>query len=236
MIVKFGLLGGFLLTVVVIVHATPAAGPQDTTRTNPVANAQNYPAHWWTPVPTEGAPAWEIFPQETGPGEVILSKRNELGLLSNFAATPFVFGGKKYASIEGFWQMMLYPEEKDDPRATFPGLHWMFTREQVAQLTSFEAKKAGTLAEENMKEMGISWVTFEGERIEYKPTSRGKHYQLIVAATWEKVRQNPEVMKILLATGDLVLKPDHHQEPGAPAAWNYCQILTEIRSKLKEKK
>src|SRR5689334_21616147 len=29
----------------------------------------NYPAHWWTPVPKEGAPGWEILPQEAGPGE-----------------------------------------------------------------------------------------------------------------------------------------------------------------------
>lgn len=57
---------------------------------------------WWTPVPTNGAPAWEIFPQEAKPGEVILSKRNELGLLSNFAPTPFTFRGKRYASLEGF--------------------------------------------------------------------------------------------------------------------------------------
>ena len=28
-----------------------------------------YPAHWWTPVPKEGAPSWEILPQEAGPGE-----------------------------------------------------------------------------------------------------------------------------------------------------------------------
>ena len=50
-----------------------------------------YPAYWWTPVATNGAPSWEILPQEARPGEVILSKRNELGLLSNFAATPFAF-------------------------------------------------------------------------------------------------------------------------------------------------
>src|SRR5262249_55044696 len=59
-----------------------------------LAARTNYPAHWWTPVPTNGAPAWEILPQAAGPGEVILSKRNELGLLSNFAATPFTFRGK----------------------------------------------------------------------------------------------------------------------------------------------
>lgn len=71
-----------------------------------------YPAHWWAPVSKEGAPDWEILPQEAGPGEVILSKRHELGLLSNFAPTPFVFRGRRYASIEGFWQMMLTPRTR----------------------------------------------------------------------------------------------------------------------------
>jgi predicted NAD-dependent protein-ADP-ribosyltransferase YbiA (DUF1768 family) len=48
------------------------------------------------------------------------------------------------------------------------------------------------------------------------------------------VRQNPEVRRVLLATGDLVLKPDHHQEPNAPAAWRYYQILMEIRAELQQ--
>jgi predicted NAD-dependent protein-ADP-ribosyltransferase YbiA (DUF1768 family) len=61
---------------------------------------------------------------------VILSKRNELGLLSNFAATPFVFRGRRYASLEGFWQMMLYPEGPNDSRAKFSGLEWKHTRDR----------------------------------------------------------------------------------------------------------
>ena len=65
-------------------------------------------------------PTWEILPQAAGPGEVIVSKRHELGLLSNFAPTPFTFRGQRYASLEGFWQMMLYPDGPDDPRATVP--------------------------------------------------------------------------------------------------------------------
>ena len=192
----------------------------------------SYPTNWWTPVPTEGAPAWEILPQEAKPGEVILSKRNELGLLSNFAATPFEFHGKRYASLEGFWQTMKYPEGTNDPRATFPGLQWAYTRDQVAQLSSFEAKRAGTLAEQNMKTMGITWVSFEGNRFEYKPKQPGEHYRLIVEATKEKLRQNPEVKKVLLATGNLILMPDHHQEPDAPAAWRYFDILMQIRTEL----
>lgn len=191
-----------------------------------------YPAEWWTPVPTNGAPAWEIFPQQAGPGEVILSKRNELGLLSNFAPTPFTFHGRRYASLEGFWQMMKYPESPDDPRATFPGLEWKFTRAQVAQLTAFEAKHAGDLASSNMAKMHINWVIFEGRRMEYRPAVPGEHYQLIVGATREKVRQNPEVKRVLLATGHLILKPDHVQETNAPAAWRYYDILMQIRAEL----
>jgi hypothetical protein len=201
-----------------------------------VSRDSRYPAHWWAPVAKEGAPAWEIMPQEAGPGEVILSKRHELGLLSNFAATPFTFRGRRYASLEGFWQMMKYPESAHDPRAKFPGLEWKYTRAQVSQMTSFEAKSAGTLAEQNMKKMGITWLTFEGKRFEYRPVTPGKHYQLILAATREKVRQNPEVKKVLLATGDLILKPDHHQEPNPPAAWRYYEILMGIRSELRRNK
>jgi hypothetical protein len=199
-----------------------------------IARDPKYPAQWWTSVPTNGAPSWEILPQEAGPGEVILSKRNELGLLSNFAATPFEFHGKPYASLEGFWQMMKYPGSTNDLRATFPGLEWKLTREQVAQLTGFDAKHAGSAADANMKKMSITWVTFEGKRIEPRSTTSDEFYKLIVEATREKVRQNPEVEKVLLATGDLVLKPDHHQEPDAVPAWRYYEILTKIRTELQK--
>ena len=190
-----------------------------------------YPSDWWKPVPREQAASWEILPQEAGAGEVILSKRNELGLLSNFAPTPFEFRGKRYASLEGFWQAMKYPEDADDPRSK---AEWKFTREQVAGLSGFEAKQAGDLGSANMKKLGITWVSFEGKRFEYRPKQPGEQYRLIVEATRAKVEQNPEVKRVLLATGDLVLKPDHRQEPDAPAAWRYYEILTAIRSELQK--
>lgn len=194
-----------------------------------------YPAKWWTPVPKEGAPDWEILPQEAGQGEVILSKRQtDLGLLSNFAATPFEFHGKKYASLEGFWQMMKYPEGPEDPRAKFAGLKWEHTRDEVAGMTAFDAKHAGDLASDNMKKMGIDWVTFEGKQMPYRPAEPGEHYKLIVAATWEKVKQNPNVKAVLLSTGNLKLMPDHYQEPDAAAAWKYYDILTDIRTQLQK--
>jgi hypothetical protein len=227
------------LLLAIVVFGIVSAGCHSTSpeASSHKATAQSsYPAHWWAEVPKAGVPSWEILPQEAGPGEVILSKRNELGLHSNLAATPFTFHGKRYASLEGFWQMMKFPAGANDPRAKFPGLQWPYTREQVAQMTGFEAKHAGTVAEQNMEKMGITWVTFKGKRMEYRPAQPSEHYRLIMAATWEKVRQNPEVKKVLLATGDLILKPDHHQEPNAPAAWRYYEILTWIRSELQKGK
>jgi predicted NAD-dependent protein-ADP-ribosyltransferase YbiA (DUF1768 family) len=193
----------------------------------------NYPAAWWKTVPREQAAAWEILPQDAGAGEVILSKRNELGLLSNFAATPFKFHGKKYASLEGFWQAMKYPEDADDPRAK---AEWKYTREQVAQLTGFDAKRAGDVGSDNMKKLGIDWVSFEGKRFEYRPKIPGEQYRLIVEATRAKVEQNPEVKRVLLTTDALVLKPDHRQEADAVAAWRYYDILMLIRTELQKPK
>lgn len=199
------------------------------------ANDSQYPAHWFQPVSKEGAPAWEILPQEAKPGEVILSKRHELGVLSNFAATPFTLDGKRYASVEGFWQMMLFPEDKDDARAKDPKVAYPHTRDEVAQMTAFKAKTAGSVAEENMKKLGIDWVSFEGKHFAYRSKERGEHYRLILKAMRAKLEQNPEVKKVLLSTGNLVLKPDHHQEVGAPDEWKYNEIWMQFRDELRKK-
>jgi len=202
----------------------------------PLLLAALYPTHWWTPIIDPQKPAWEILPQAAKPGqEVILSKRNELGILSNFAATPFVFQGKRYASIEGFWQMMLYPEGPGDPRAKAPGLVWRHSRQEVAAMTAFEAKDAGTAAEENMRKMGIAWVTFEGKRFAYRSKKKGMHYRLILQAMRAKLEQNMSVRQTLLSTGDLILLPDHVEEPDPPAEWLYFKIWMDFRSKLQSK-
>ncbi len=229
--------GPFILSVALALlaadaRAVPKAAPSVE---DLLAARASYPAHWWAAAPQEGASDWEVLPQAAGPGEVIVSKRNELGLLSNFAPTPFTFRDRRYASLEGFWQMMLYPEGPGDPRARFPGLEWAHTREQVAQMTAFEAKRAGEQAERNMERMGIGWVTFEGRRFAYRPERPGRHCRLVVAAMREKVWQNPEVKRVLLATGGLTLKPDHRQEADAPDAWRYCEILMRIRAELRQR-
>jgi hypothetical protein len=198
----------------------------------PAKMPAQYPAHWWTPIVDVHKPDWEILPQNAKPGEVILSKRNELGILSNFAATPFTLRGKRYASVEGFWQMMLYPEGSHDFRSLATGIHWPHSRNQVAQMTAFEAKEAGTVAEENMRKMGIDWVTFAGHRFLYRSMSKGEHYQLIKEAMRAKLDQNPKVLQILLSTGNLKLMADHIQEPEAPPEWFYNNIWMDIRAEI----
>lgn len=194
-----------------------------------IALAQPYPEEWFRPVPRELAHSWEILPQDAAPGEVILSKRNELGILSNFAATPFIYRNENYASIEGFWQMMKYPEGPRDPRASKA---YPFTRAQVAAMTAFEAKDAGSIGSKFMKELGINWVTFQGKKIQYCSVERGEHYRLIKEAMREKLLQNSEVKRILLATGNLILKPDHHNEGCQAPEWKYYELWMELRAEL----
>lgn len=191
-----------------------------------------YPELWWKPVDQTNAPSWEILPQAAAPGkEVILSKRNELGVLSNFAATPFYYNQKRYASVEGFWQMMKYPdpEIKKDPRSKLP---YPFTREQVANMTSFEAKSAGDQASLLMRENDLDWVSFEGEKMTYCSLKPGKHFTLIKEAMIKKLRYNDEVRRVLLATGNLKLKPDHRAGACQAPEWKYFELWMKIRQDL----
>jgi predicted NAD-dependent protein-ADP-ribosyltransferase YbiA (DUF1768 family) len=190
-----------------------------------------YPSHWWEPVPDGDLQWWEISPDAAGENEVVLSKRNELGILSNFADTPFEYRGKRYRTVEGLWQSLLYPESTEDPR--FDSAEWPHKREEVEQMLGFPAKEAGEFGDEVMKTMNIDWVTFEGRQMHYWTSEKGPHYELIREVMTAKIDQNPKVREILLSTGDLVLLPDHLTTPEDPPAWRYYQIWTEIRESLK---
>ncbi|MDC1175007.1 NADAR family protein [Bacteriovoracaceae bacterium] len=199
--------------------------------------SHQYPKHWYKPV--EGKVKWwEITPDHAKEGEVILSKRNELGILSNFSHTPFRYDGKKYESIEGAWQAMKFPEDSadsSDPRNS-KKLKWGHKRSEVEKMIAFKAKDAGKIGSKNMKKLKINWVTYKGKRMTYRTSKKGEHYKVIRAMMVEKVKQNPEVRKILLATGDLKLLPDHKVSPSSPPAWKYYDIYTEFRELLKSGK
>jgi hypothetical protein len=53
---------------------------------------------------------------------------------------------------------------------------------------------------------------------------------------WAKVQQNPEVKKVLLSTGNLILKPDHHGEINPPPEWLYNELWMQIRTTLTKEK
>ena len=191
----------------------------------------NYPAHWWTSIDDAKAPSWEVLPQSGENGKtVILSKRNELGILSNFAPTPFVYEKKKYASMEGAWQSMKYPENKNDRRYGRDSLP--YSRGEVEKMSSFEAKRAGSLASKLMKKHQINFVTYKGKKMKYRSQAKGEHYDLIVRMMKEKLKQNPKVQLILKSTGKLILLPDHHTKKDSPPAWKYHQIWMELRERL----
>jgi hypothetical protein len=201
-------------------------------RSSNTGDTPRWPAHWWEPVSPEGAPAWEILPQEASPPEVILSKRNELGLLSNFSITPFHLDGIRYWSVEGFWQMMLFPESEDDERAILArkrGLDWKYRREDVAKMWGFEAKRAGEYAESLMRKLDIDWCTYLGVRARYRSKEPGLHYQWILSAMRAKLDENPAVSGVLKSTRGLALRPDHRPEPDAPPEWWYFRIWEQLR-------
>ena len=194
-----------------------------------------YPDHWWKPVTDDKVPSWEILPQAASrdKNEVIISKRNELGIMSNFAATPFTMLKTNYASIEGLWQSMKQPENEKDLRMKV-SKEWPHKREDVEKLTAFEALKAGKAAEAIMKANGITWVSFRGHKLEYKGKHADAYYEIIEAATRAKIDQNPDVRKVLLDTGTLILRPDHHEDKDGTKAWKYYEIYMNLRTELQK--
>lgn len=217
-----------LLTI--IIFSISSCANLSSQKTN---NSHSFPEKWWNAINDPNTPGWEILPQEAVPGtSVILSKRNELGILSNFANTPFIYNDKKYQAIEGLWQSMKYPEGKNDVRAKKKGVSWKFTRDEVEGMIGFEAKRAGSLASKNMKKMGINWVTYKGKKMTYRTYKKSSHYQLIKKVMRAKLEQNPSVKNVLLATKDLILLPDHKTKDNTPPAWKYNVIWMELRAEM----
>lgn len=199
------------------------------------AFAGNYPAHWWQKVPdNQRQGSWEILPHECNKGELVLSKRNELGVFSNLGHSPFVLDGVRYESVEGLWQGMKYPEVEDrnDIRNTFNT--YPYTREEVYLMHGFASKKAGDTANAVNKKNGIDWVSYQGVKFNYKDMASGSdlHYQIIYSAILAKVEQNQHIKDLLLKTKGLILKPDHKQGSNKPKSYFYHQILMDIRDSL----
>lgn len=195
------------------------------------ALAQSYPREWFKEVPRSEAESWEILPQDALPGEVILSKRTELGIFSNFAPTPIVLEGIAFASIEGLWQSLKYPDPavKEDPRLDMEG--WNYTRAEVASMTASEAKRAGNEANKIYARYRFKKVSWREHFFDYKDFSTGSdfHHQLIKSALRAKLNQTEGLWDLLLKTGCLKLRPDHKISSNDPPAYHHYLIFMELR-------
>lgn len=193
-----------------------------------------FPDIWWHEVSRDQLADWEIPPQaaDRTKSEVVLSKRNELGQFSNLQAAQFYLDGDLYASVEGLWQSLKYPENNHDERLKDSSVLWPYTREQVMKLTGFEAKKAGDAASSNMKKLKIKWVTYKGKKINYSDKDIAQHYELIVRACRAKLDSNPHLVDLLRRTKDLKFMSDHRQKPDSPPAYRYHEIYMRLRDEL----
>ncbi len=196
--------------------------------------SDGFPDIWWQVVPDDQVKGWEIPPHAARRdlGEVVLSKRNELGQFSNLSATPFVLDGIKYASVEGLWQGMKYPESANDERNK-PEVTWPYTREQVYAMAGFEAKKAGDIANANMRLLGIKYITYKGEKVFYNAEGKQRHYEIILDASRAKTMQSESLKKLLLSTGNLKFLPDHKQQDNPNPAYLYHEIFMKVRDEVK---
>lgn len=197
-----------------------------------IAMSANYPHEWWVEIPRSEAASWEILPQDAKPGEVILSKRTELGIFSNFGSTPFVLEGKTFASVEGLWQSLKYPdpEIQDDPRSQIA--EWPFTRKEVEAMVGSRAKNAGNLANKIYAKYALKEVSWGEQFFDYVDHSTGSafHYELIKSALLAKLDQNLELWDLLLKTECLTLKPDHKMGENDPPSYRYFEIYMRLRS------
>jgi len=135
-------------------------------------------------------------------------------LLSNFAATPFTLFGKQFASVEGFWQDLKFPEPEGSPE-----------QEHVFKMMGYQVKKAGKKAPKR------STFTWRGKV--YRVGSP-EHQKLMYQALWAKFTQDRKAREALLATKGMVLAHvmprDSVTIPGAI----FAGMLMDIREKLIE--
>lgn len=139
-------------------------------------------------------------------------------LLSNFAPIPFHLHGYRFASVEGFYQSMLYDDDGD--------------RARIATLSGTEAKSWGARAG---KDSGDRVRTWGGQVVPF----RGPEFQEeIRTALRAKVEQNPQVGQALLATEHLVLTHYYVRfgRPIIPAGETglMTTCLTTLRRQLEE--
>jgi predicted NAD-dependent protein-ADP-ribosyltransferase YbiA (DUF1768 family) len=135
-----------------------------------------------------------------------------LRLISNFAHAPFILDGISYASVEGFWQGLKFPDGAD--------------RRRLASLHGSEAKDAGFYAPP------ADEILYQGRTIR---VGTFDHWELMELACSAKFEQNEPHRRALLDTGTRPLvhqmKRDSRTIPGVIMADMWMRLRERLRGK-----
>ena len=104
-------------------------------------------------------------------------------LLSNLALTPFTVGQYRFPSVESALQGIKFADPEE--------------RERVFTLDGPNALRTGRRITATVGDGGEHWVYWQNEVLRYHSI---EHRLLIALFISEKVRQNPEVQRALIAT------------------------------------
>jgi predicted NAD-dependent protein-ADP-ribosyltransferase YbiA (DUF1768 family) len=137
----------------------------------------------------------------------------ELKLISNFAAAHFTLDGLDYASVEGFWQGLKFPDDAD--------------RRRLAALVGSKAKDAGYHAPK------LDGFTYAGATVR---VGTWDHWQLMEKACLAKFEQCEAPRAALLSTGRRPLvhqvKPDSRSIPGVIMADIWMRIRAGLQARI----
>jgi predicted NAD-dependent protein-ADP-ribosyltransferase YbiA (DUF1768 family) len=150
----------------------------------------------------------------------VVSSSRQYGLCSNFACTPFVFGGIAFASSEAFIHYIKFAPT-DARREVFPSLSGAAARAA--------AREIGTEIQQALIGGSSVFIYWGDDRILYRSDA---HFRLIKQALTEKFRSSSEARMQLIATGDRNIVHDTGRPESRYTSLPskvFCEILTRIR-------
>jgi predicted NAD-dependent protein-ADP-ribosyltransferase YbiA (DUF1768 family) len=132
-------------------------------------------------------------------------------LISNFAEAPFELDGKRYRSVESFWQSLKFTNRLE--------------RQQVAEMEGGAARRAGE------KQKYGATVRYDARDV---PVGTWDHWQLMERACRAKFAQDEPARAALLATGTRPLthkvRRDSRTIPGVIMADIWMRIRRDLQN------
>jgi len=133
-----------------------------------------------------------------------------LRLISNFSPTPFELDGARYASVEGFWQGLKFPDEPD--------------RRRLAVLHGSQAKDAGYHAPRS------DVISYRGQVVR---VGTWEHWRLMEAACAAKFEQCEAAQAALRSTGERPLTHRMRQDSRTIPGVILADVWMRLRRKLR---